>query len=84
MAFWGLPTLVQIVLVVILGKVEGHGLADLCGGMIAHLHQFAKDLNGRVALRGVVEPNGGEVLRSDVDSLTVNLLEVVDFKEIAH
>ena len=59
MAFWRLSTLVKIVLMVIFGRVEGHGLADLCGRMIAHLHQFAKDFDGRVALRSVVEPNGG-------------------------
>jgi hypothetical protein len=84
MAFWGLPTLVQIVLVVVLGRVEDHGLADLRGGMIAHLHQFAKDFDGRVALRGVVEPNGGKVLRANVDALAVGLLKVVDFKEITY
>ena len=84
MAFWGLPTLIQIVLVVILGGVERHGLANLRGRMIAHLHQFAKDLNGCVALCGVVAPNGGEVLRADVNALTVNLLKVMDFEEIAH
>ena len=84
MAFRRLAALVKVVLMVILGRVEDHGLPDLRGGMIAHLHQLAKDLDGGVALPGVVEPNGGEVLRPDVDALAVGLLEVVDLEEIAH
>ena len=84
MALGRFTPLVQIVLMVVLGRVEGHGLPNLRGRMIAHLHQFAKDLDGRVALRGVVEPNGGKVLCANVDALAVDLLEVVDFKEIAH
>ena len=83
MAFWRLTALVQIVLVVVLGRVEGHGLTDLRGGMIAHLRQFAKDLNGRVALCDVVEPNGGKILCSNINALAVDLLKVMDFKEIA-
>ena len=69
---------------VVLGRVEGHGLTDLCGGMVSHLRQFAKNLDGRVAFRMVVEPNGGKILCADVDALSVGLLKVVDFKEIAH
>ena len=76
--------LVQIVLVVVFGGVEGHDGTDLRGGMVAHLHEFAKNLDGRVALREIVEPNGGEVLCADVHALSVGLLKVVDFKEIAH
>ena len=32
----------------------------------------------------VGDPDGGEVLRSDVDALAVGLFKVVDFEEIAH
>ena len=84
MAFRRLTPLVQIVLMIVLGRVEGHGLSNLRGWMIAHLHQFAKNLDGRVALRGVVEPNGGKILRANVDALTIGLFEVVDFEEITH
>lgn len=84
MAFRRLAALVEIVLMVIFSRVEDHGLSDLRGGMVTHLHQLAEDLDGGVALLGVVEPNGGEVLRSDVDALAVGLLEVVDLEEIAH
>jgi len=84
MAFRRLAALVEVVLVVVLGRVEDHGLSDLRSGMIAHLHQLAEDLDGGVALPGVVEPDGGEVLRPDVDALAVGLLEVVDLEEIAH
>ena len=84
MTFRRLAALVEVVLMVVLGRVEDHGLPDLRGGMIAHLHQLAEDLDGCVALPGVVEPDGGEVLRPDVDALAVGLLEVVDLEEIAH
>ena len=84
MAFRRLLPQVQIVLMVVLGRVEGHDLPDLRDGMIAHLHQLAENLNGGVAFFSVVKPNGGEVLRADVDALAVDLLEVVDFKEIAY
>ena len=84
MTFWCLAALVEVVLMVVLGRVEDHGLPDLCGGMIAHLHQLAEDFDGGVALFSVVKPNGGEVLRADVDALAVDLLEVVDLEEIAH
>ena len=69
---------------VILGEIKDHGLSDLCGRMIAHLHQFAENFYGGVAFLSIVEPNGGKVLRSDVDTLAVSLLKVVDFKEIMH
>ena len=84
MAFRRLAALVEVVLMIVLGRVEDHDLPDLRGGMVAHLHQLAEDFDGHVALRGVVEPNGGEVLRPDVDALAVGLLEVVDLEEIAH
>ena len=84
MTFWCLPALVEVVLMVVLGRVEDHSLSDLRGGMIAHLHQLAEDFDGGVALRGVVKPDGGEVLGADVDALSVGLLEVVDLEEIAH
>ena len=75
---------VEVILMVVLGWVEGHHLSDLRGGTVAHLHQLAEDLDGRVALLGVVEPNGGEVLRANVNALTVGLLKVVDLKEITN
>ena len=84
MAFRRLPTLVQIVLVVVFGRVEGHHRADLRDGAVTHLHQFAENLDGGVALCVVVEPDSGEVLRPDVDALAIDLLKVVDFEEIAH
>ena len=84
MAFRCLAALVEIVLVVVFGRVEGHHRADLRDGAVTHLHQLAEDTNGGVTLFSVVEPNGGEVLRPDVDALPVDLLEVMDFKEIAH
>ena len=76
--------LVQVILMVVFGRVEGHHRPNLSDRMIAHLHQFAKNLDGCVALRVVVEPNGREVLRANVDALTVDLFKVMDFKEIAH
>ena len=82
--FWRFLPQVQIILVVILGRVEGHHRPNLSDRMIAHLHQFAKNLDGRIAFRGVVEPNGGKVLRTDIDTLAVDLLEIVDLEEIAH
>ena len=68
---------------VVLGRVEGHGLTNLCGRMIAHLHQFAENFYGGVAFLSIVEPNGGKILCADVDALSIGLLKVVDFKEIA-
>ena len=68
---------------VVLGRVEDHGLPDLRGGMVAHLHQLAEDFYGSVAFLDVVEPNGGKVLRANVYTLAVGLLKVMDFKEIA-
>ena len=82
--FWRFLPLVEIILMVVLGRVEGHDLSDLRDRMIAHLHQFAKDADGGVALFCVVEPNGGEVLRPDIDALSVDLLKVMDLKEIAY
>ena len=71
MALRRLLPLIEIILMVILGRVEGHGGADLGGRMIAHLHQFAEYLDGSVALFGMVEPDGGQILRADVDALSV-------------
>ena len=82
MALWRLAALVKVVLMVIFGRVEDHSLSDLCGGMITHLHEFAENFDGGVALLGIVEPNGGKILRPDINALTVSLLKVVDFKEI--
>ena len=84
MTVWSLITLVEIVLVVVLGGVEDHSLPDLRGGMVAHPHQIAKDFYGCVALLGVVKPNCRKVLRPDVNALAIGLLEVVDLEEIAH
>ena len=84
MAFRRLAALVEVVLVIVLGRVEGHRRAYLRDGAVTHLHQFAEHTDGGVTLFGIVEPNGGEVLCADVDALTVDLLEVVDLKEIAH
>ena len=83
-AFRRFAAQVKVVLVIVFGGLEGHDLSDLRGGMIAHLHQLAEDFYGGVALRGVVEPDGGEVLRSDVDALSICLFKVVDFKEITN
>ena len=82
MALRSFLPLIQIVLVVILGRVEGHHLSDLSGGMIAHLHQFTEDLECDVALRDVIEPDAGEILRPDVDALSVGLLKVMDLEEV--
>ena len=79
-----LAALVKVVLMVVLSGVEDHGLSDLRGRMIPHLHQRAKDFYGSVAFLGVVEPNGGKVLRANVYTLAVGLFEVVDLEEIAH
>ena len=76
--------LVEVILMVVLGRVEGHDLPNLRGGMITHLHQFAENADGYVALREVVEPNGRKVLRPDVDALSVGLFKVVDLEELAH
>ena len=82
MAFWRFLPQVQIILMIVLGGVEDHSLSDLCSRMIAHLQQFAKDFDGGVAFFGVVEPDGGEILGTDVDALAVGLFEVVDLEEI--
>ena len=66
---------VEIILMVIFGGIEGHGLSDLSGGMIAHLHQFVEHTNGGIALFHVVEPNGGKILCPDVDALSIGLLK---------
>ena len=84
MTFRRFIALVKVVLMVILRRVEHHSLPDLRGRMIAHLHQLAKDFYGSVAFLGVVEPNGRKVLRPDVHTLPIGLLEVVDLEEIAH
>ena len=84
MAFWRFLPQVQIILMIVLGGVEDHSLSDLCSRMIAHLHQLAKDFDGGIAFFGVIEPDGRKVLRPDVNALAIGLLEVVDFKEIAH
>ena len=75
---------VQIILMVIFGRVEGEGLSDLRGGTIAHLHEFAEYAEGGVSLFGIVAPNGGKILCANINALTIGLLEVVDFEEIAH
>ena len=84
MTLWRLSSQIQIILMIVLSKVEGHGLSDLRGGMITHLYEFAKNLYGNVALFGVFEPNGRKVLCPDVDPLAVGLFKVMDFKEIAY
>ena len=84
MTFRRFAQMLQVMLVVILGRVKGHYGTDLRGGMVAHLHQLAENLEGGVALGVVVEPNGGEILCPDVYALAIHLLKVVDFKEIAH
>ncbi len=69
---------------VILGGIKDHGLSNLGGGMIAHLHQFAENFYGGVAFLSIVEPNGGKILCANINALSVGLLKIVDFKEIAH
>ena len=82
--FRRLLPLIQIILMIILGRVERHNHSYLRDRMIAHLHQLAKHADGGVALFGVVEPNGGEILRTNVDALAVGLLKVMDLEEIAY
>ena len=82
MALRRLLPLVEIILMVILGRVEDHSLSDLRCGMITHLHQLAKYFDSDVALLSVVKPDGRQILCADVDALSVDLLEIVDFEEV--
>ena len=84
MAFGGLVRAVEEALVVVLGRVEGHELAYLGGGLVSHLHQLAEDAYGGVAFRGVGKPDGRKVLCPNIDTLSVGLLEVVYLEEEAH
>ena len=67
---------------IVFGRVEGHGFPDLGCRIEAHLDQFAEHVKCRVAFRGVVEPDGRQILRSDVDALSINLFKIMDFKKI--